>query len=200
MLSRSSIESVPPRRAAVAVLPRWLTPPRERALRHGLTAMGLAFTLEFAWIALTGQWFGDAHIYWFDTPTTMYLDYHVGYGTGYAYAPAFAQLLYPFHVALAWPAFSAVWSAMLAAVLWWLLRGTPRGWWLCLALLALPDILIGNVHLLVAAAIVLGFTLPATWTFVLLTKVSSGVGLLWFAVRREWHSLTVALAATVAVA
>ncbi|HEX5467090.1 MAG TPA: glycosyltransferase family 87 protein [Candidatus Limnocylindrales bacterium] len=160
--------------------------------------MGLAFSLEFLWIAVSGQWFGDAHIFWFNTPTTMYLDYHVGYGTGYAYAPAFAQLIYPLH-ALPWPVFSTLWSAMLAAVLWWLLRGTPRGWWLCLALLALPDVLIGNVHLLVAAAIVVGFTVPASWTFILLTKVPSGAGLLWFAVRREWRPLATALLATAIV-
>jgi hypothetical protein len=35
---------------------------------------------------------------------------------------------------------------------------------------------------------------------VLLTKITPGVGLLWFAVRREWRSLAIALAATVAVA
>ena len=42
-------------------------------------------------------------------------------------------------------------------------------------------------------AIVLGFRWPFTWAFVLLTKVTPGVGLLWFAVRREWRSLAIAL-------
>ena len=54
----------------------------------------------------------------------------------------------------------------------------------------------GNVHMLLALAIVLGFRWPAAWAFVLLTKVTPGVGLLWFAVRREWRSLGLALGAT----
>jgi hypothetical protein len=57
----------------------------------------------------------------------------------------------------------------------------------------------GNIELLVAVAMVLGFRWPATWSFVLLTKITPGVGLLWFAIRREWRSLAIALGATVAV-
>jgi hypothetical protein len=57
----------------------------------------------------------------------------------------------------------------------------------------------GNIHLLLAAAIVIGFRYPVTWSFVLLTKVTPGVGLLWFAVRREWRSLAIALGTTVAI-
>jgi hypothetical protein len=52
------------------------------------------------------------------------------------------------------------------------------------------------VHLLYAAAIVVGFRYPATWALMLLTKVTPGVGLLWFAVRREWRALLIALGAT----
>jgi hypothetical protein len=37
---------------------------------------------------------------------------------------------------------------------------------------------------------------PATWAFVLLTKVTPGVGVLWFAARREWRNLAIALGAT----
>ena len=54
----------------------------------------------------------------------------------------------------------------------------------------------GNVHLLIAAAIWLGFSYPAAWAFVVLTKVTPGVGLIWFAVRREWRSLAIALGVT----
>ena len=62
------------------------------------------------------------------------------------------------------------------------------------------EILIGNIHLLLAAAIVLGFRWAGTWAFVLLTKVTPGVGLLWFAVRREWRPLAIALGATAVIA
>src|SRR6185369_17822292 len=52
------------------------------------------------------------------------------------------------------------------------------------------------VNLLIAAAIALGFRYPATWAWVLLTKVTPGVGLVWFVVRREWRSLAIALGVT----
>ena len=51
----------------------------------------------------------------------------------------------------------------------------------------------GNIHLLMAAAIALGFRYPAAWSFVLLTKVTPGVGLVWFLFRREWRPLAIAL-------
>ncbi len=58
----------------------------------------------------------------------------------------------------------------------------------------------GNVSLLLAVAIVVGFRWPAAWSLVLLTKITPGIGLLWFAVRREWRSLFIALGATALVA
>jgi hypothetical protein len=60
--------------------------------------------------------------------------------------------------------------------------------------------MIGNIHLLLAAAIVLGFRWSGAWAFVLLTKVTPGVGLVWYAVRREWRSLIVALVTTGVIA
>jgi hypothetical protein len=62
------------------------------------------------------------------------------------------------------------------------------------------DIWYGNIHLLMALAIVLGFRYPATWSLLLLTKITPGIGLLWFALRREWRSLAVAVGATAAIA
>jgi hypothetical protein len=61
------------------------------------------------------------------------------------------------------------------------------------------DIIVGNVHILYAAAIVLGFRFPWTWSLMLLTKVTPGIGLLWFAVRREWRALMIALGVTAAI-
>ncbi len=67
-------------------------------------------------------------------------------------------------------------------------------------MLAFPPVALelyhGNVHLLMAAAIVLGFRYPVGWSFLLLTKVTPGVGLIWFAVRREWRPLLIALGFT----
>jgi hypothetical protein len=70
------------------------------------------------------------------------------------------------------------------------------------SLLFLPipfEIVSGNVHLLFAVAIVAGFRYPAIWALMLLTKITPGVGLIWFAVRREWRALAVALGLTAAI-
>ena len=58
----------------------------------------------------------------------------------------------------------------------------------------------GNIQILMALAIVWGFRHPWTWSFVLLTKVTPGIGLLWFVVRREWRNLGIALGATALLA
>jgi len=42
---------------------------------------------------------------------------------------------------------------------------------------------------LLAVAIAVGFRYPAAWALVLITKVTPGIGLVWFAVRREWCPL-----------
>lgn len=61
------------------------------------------------------------------------------------------------------------------------------------------ELRLANINVLIGAAVVLGLRWPAAWAFVLLTKVTPGVGLVWFAVRREWRPLGIALGATAAV-
>ena len=46
-----------------------------------------------------------------------------------------------------------------------------------------------NINFPMGLAIVAAFRWPALWAFPLLTKVTPGVGVLWFAVRREWRAL-----------
>ncbi len=92
-----------------------------------------------------------------------------------------------------WWVFLWIWLAVLLATAIWL--GGRRA----LIVLAFPPVIMelyhGNVNLLIGAAIVLGFRHPWTWSFVLLTKPTCGVGLLWFVVRREWRQLGIALGA-----
>jgi hypothetical protein len=95
----------------------------------------------------------------------------------------------------------------LTALLAWM----ARPWLACLLfatflvpgidLLAVPRHYLssGNIFLPMALAVVAGFRWPWTYSFLLLTKVTPGVGLLWFLVRREWRNLFIALAATAAV-
>jgi hypothetical protein len=57
-----------------------------------------------------------------------------------------------------------------------------------------------NVNLLIVAAVLVGFHYPMTWAFVILAKVTPGIGLLWFATRREWRNHGIAVTATAAIA
>jgi hypothetical protein len=140
----------------------------------------------------------DARAYWGVDLAHPYASSGVGEYSTYLYSPAFAQFLSPLYV-LPFEAFFALWTIASIAVLYWLVRPWP---WALLILL-LPwtyELFVGQVHLFIAAIIVLGFRYPALWAFNLLTKVTPGVGLLWFLVRREWRSLAVALATTGAIA
>jgi hypothetical protein len=135
----------------------------------------------------------DAYTYWTADPAAPYGANAPGTAQAYFYSPAFAQLSAPIHL-LPWNVFIAAWTVLLAVALVW-----QAGVWTALALLLVPvfvDLTVGNVHLLLGAAIVLGFRYPWTWAFVLLTKITPGVGLLWFAFRREWRSLAIALGVT----
>lgn len=173
---------------------------RQRALRDGLIISGWLAT-AFALVVVTyfGRSLGyDAFSYWSIDLNDLYgraLGSNFALGA-FRYAPPIAFLMAPLH-ALPWWLYLWLWEALMLATVFWL-----GGRW-ALVLLALPPVALelyhGNVHLLMAAAIALGFRNSWTWSFVILTKVTPGVGLLWFAVRREWRSLAIALGATAAV-
>jgi hypothetical protein len=139
----------------------------------------------------------DLWAYW---STNKGFDYELarpGVSGAYIYSPAFAHLIGPL-VALPFAVVAAVWTARLVAVLGWL-----TGWRAFFFGVLAPvtmSIAIGQVDLLFAAVIVLGFRYPAVWLLPILTKVTPGVGLVWFAARREWRKLAIALVATVLVA
>jgi hypothetical protein len=142
----------------------------------------------------------DAHAYW---AADAAHPYGGAYETrdAYLYSPAFLQLLAPLRM-LPFEAFFVVWTLMGAGVLVWLVGP------LWAAALLIPgsyspvyhDLWFGNVMILMSAALVVGFRSSATWAFMLLTKVTPGIGLIWFAVRREWRALAVALGVTAIVA
>jgi hypothetical protein len=140
----------------------------------------------------TGQ---DAYCYWFPTLGDPYARSDWTDPIAYVYSPAFLQLLQPIRI-LPWQLFMAAWTAILLGAAY-VLTG-PR-WYAVGILLALMELAGGNIHLVLAAAIVLGFRWPWTWSIVLLTKITPGVGLLWFVVRREWRNLAIALGATAAI-
>jgi glycosyl transferase family 87 len=173
---------------------------RRRALRDGLIISGwLATAFTLVVVTYFGRSLGyDAFSYWSIDLSDLYgraMSSNFALGA-FRYAPPIAFLFAPLG-ALPWWLFLLLWEAVMLGILFWL-----GGRW-ALVLLALPPVALelyhGNVHLLIAAAVALGFRHQWTWAFVILTKVTPGVGLLWFAVRREWRSLAIALGATAAV-
>ena len=140
----------------------------------------------------TGQ---DARAYWSSALSDPYRFSSWGEHGAYLYSPAFLQLVSPLAL-LPWQAFVGAWCALSIVAL----RALTGSRWLALGVaVAAMELAGGNISLLLAAAIVAGFRWPAAWAFVLLTKVTPGIGLLWFALRGEWRSLAIALVATLAV-
>ena len=172
----------------------------DRAWRHRHEVVGLALVAAI-WVAIvvfsapwgrlwgTGQ---DAYCYWFPSLSDPYARSDWTDPIAYVYSPAFLQLLQPLRV-LPWQAYMAAWTAILMAAVFVL---TGRKWFAVGVVLGLMELAGGNIHLLLAAAMVLGFRWPATWAIVLLTKITPGIGLLWFVVRGEWRQLFIALGAT----
>jgi len=168
-----------------------------RTLFHGLVLAGLivgAYILLIA--APTKGVFGvDAIAYWRVDLADPYRYPWIPL-LFFPYSPAIAALFTPL-AQLPWPVFAVIWWSLLVGALVWLGRRDV------LILAAFPPVAIslsdGNIHLLLAVALVVGMRYPAAWAFVLLTKVTPGIGLLWFVARREWRSLAVALGATAVV-
>ena len=171
---------------------------RNRALRDGLAVAGLLFAAYlFVIVAPQAGTFGfDAFAYWNLDIDHPYAE-SAGYFGAFTYTPVAARLFSP-AANLPWLSFLWLWLAIQIATVAWL------GWRSALLVLAFPPVAVeiyhGNIHLLMAAAIALGFRYPAAWAFIILTKVTPGIGLLWFAVRREWRSLGIALGVTAALA
>jgi len=187
---------------AAARLRRRLPPLRAFETRPliGLVAAGAAWaTIVIAsepWGRLwgTGQ---DARCYWQAMLGDPYLHSEWNDPIAYVYSPAFLQLVSPL-TALPWQAFMAAWTVILIGAAAFL--AGPR---LLAAGLLFPftamELAGGNISLLLAVAIVVGFRWPAAWALVLLTKITPGVALVWFAVRREWRPLVIVGAATAAI-
>jgi hypothetical protein len=164
-----------------------------RLARDGYVLLAVAFLLLRLLQVPPWDQSVDAYAYWSTAHGPMYDGQTAGAMGAYLYSPAFAQLIRPLTI-LPWPVFVTIWTGFNLAIVWWLL-----GRWSLPAMLFIPipfEIVSGNVHLMYAAAIVLGFRASFTWALPILTKVTPGIGIAWFAVRREWRQLGLALAAT----
>jgi hypothetical protein len=159
----------------------------------------VAVVAEVAFIVTHGIG-GDAHAYWAADLAHPYRHSAVNTLDAYLYSPAFLQTISPLRLLpFAW-FFAVVVIAEAATAIW--LAGPVVA---AIALLPTPlspvftDVWFGNISVLIAGAVAFGLRRPAAWSFVLLTKVTPGVGILWFAGRRDWRALSLVAIATLAI-
>jgi hypothetical protein len=162
------------------------------ALAGGIWFAIVVLAVPFGRSWRTGQ---EAFCYWIANLNVPYALSDWTSPIAYVYSPAFLQAVSPL-TRLPWLAFIGIWTAVLMLAVRFLTG--PRLFAIGV-LLATIELIGGNISLLLAVAMVIGFRWPAAWAFVLLTKVTPGIGLLWFVVRREWHQLGIALGATALV-
>lgn len=172
----------------------------KRPIRDALIIVGIARAVFYYTAQGRKPWtyLGiDARAYWNVDLVHPYAAGVVGDTSAYLYSPAFAQALAPL-ANLPFPTFYVLWALASYLALAWLVRPYP---WAVL-ILALPvtaELMTGQVHIFIALAIVLGFQRPGLWALPILTKITPGIGLLWFLVRREWRHLFEAGAVTAAI-
>lgn len=130
----------------------------------------------------------DAHAYWLAGQGELVYDKAPRQRDAYLYSPAFLAVIRPFAM-LPWLVFLPLWICLEAAVLVWLLKPLQAKWSIPIFLFCVPELIVGNIHILLAAAAVVGLKKPVAWSFPILTKVTAGVGLLWFVVRGEWRQV-----------
>ncbi len=162
----------------------------DRALRVAFVVVLVLFTI-FRPIAA-----GDAHAYWAVDLADPYTR-QVATTDAFTYPPP-AALFFAALGTLPFEVFEAIWTLLIGGLLLWL-----TGPW-ALLFLVIPvvasDLYLGNIHILLAAAIVAALRWPALWAIPLLTKPTCGVGLLWFAARGEWRRLATAIGVTAVIA
>ncbi|MGX5356960.1 glycosyltransferase family 87 protein [Kocuria sp. KH4] len=141
----------------------------------------------------------DSHAYWLAAQGDLAYSRAAGTVDAYLYSPAFLWLLKPLSW-LPWPVFLVSWTVLLLLTAVWLVRPLRWQWAVPLFIYCLPEILVSNIFLLLAVAAVLGVRWPGLWAFPILTKVTMGVGLLWFAGRRQWRDFFTGAVAALSIA
>jgi hypothetical protein len=151
---------------------------------------------------------GDAYGYWLaPRGKQLYMTALLDAPHGYLYSPAFIQIMWPF-LALPWEVFYGLWLGVIMVAAVWVCRP-----WLTILVLPWVFITFGipllqvprhslssaNVYFFMGLAAVASFRWPWTYSVLFLTKVTPGITVLWFVVRREWRNLAIALGATAAI-
>ena len=169
-----------------------------RIARDGLVLLGvIAAVVYWLYLTRTGGAPVDAHAFWAADPSEPLRRTDQLASDGYYYSPAF-EFVVGWARALPFEVFVAIWRAILLVILVYL--AGPFTLFVLFTVPVASEINAGNIQLMLALAIVVGFRWPATWAFVVLTKLTPGVGALWFAFRRQWRAFGIAVGATVAIA
>ncbi len=177
-------------RAGTGVWPAW----RRDPLRDGyLIAAGLWVGAIVLGIVMPGI---DARTFFDHRWPAPYDVTDYASGSGFYYSPPVAFLFAPL-AALGLPMFAAILTGAGLLALYgilgrwaWLGLFFPPVWW---------DIRAGNVNTLIGFVAVTGVARSAWWAIPLLTKITPGIGLLWFAVRREWRQLAISIGLTAGI-
>jgi hypothetical protein len=171
----------PGRLAASIDLERWRSP-----IRLGLSAIGVV-TLALVF-SVPGPGF-DFYAYWAVDPVDPY---RIADGLGaFHYAPPVIWLAAPFKL-LSFDAGYVVWTVLMAGLLVWMTRSWALAW--CAFPPVASELYHGNIDLLLAAALVVGFRVSSAWVLLPITKVTTGINLLWPVLRRDGRAIaTVAL-------
>jgi hypothetical protein len=140
----------------------------------------------------------DANTYWAASRGPMYAEDYVLWTRGYSYPPLFAQA-FDILSWMPWEVARWVWLAGVLLAYAWLLAPLRLGLRIPLVI-ALYVFAADNLYWILALVAVFSFRYPFLWAVPLLTKITPGVGVLWFAVRQEWRSFAIAIGATLATA
>jgi len=165
----------------------------------GWVAIGYLVLYWLDLVAHLGANHYDAWTYWATDPLNPYRNSLLGARGAYLYSPAWVQLMEPLRH-LPFPVVYACWTAIYLLALGWLVGPLGAAAALVLMTTARLNIAGGNVQLMTGIVLVIAMRYPAAWSYLLLTKITPGVALLWFALRREWRSLVIAIGVTAAIA
>jgi hypothetical protein len=169
-----------------------------------LTTM-LVWTIGFACAAFFWSYLNhgvhgvDSRAYWAAARHSHLYSGKPGELGAYLYSPAFATLIWPL-AQLPMGVFVGTWMVIEAATFVWLLRPLGIRWGVPAFCLCMAEIVIGNIYAFLAVVAVVGLRQPIVWALPLLTKITPGLGPIWFAVRREWRMVAWSLGATAIIA
>ncbi|MDP5225721.1 MULTISPECIES: glycosyltransferase family 87 protein [Arthrobacter] len=140
----------------------------------------------------------DSHAYWLAAQSTDPYGRPPGTRDAFLYSPFFLMLIRPL-TWLPWPVFCALWVLIGAAIIYWLVRPLKWQWAVPIGISGLLDLVVGNIWVFLALVAVIGLRHPWAFAWAALTKVTTGVGLVWFAARGEWKRFSIGAGTVAAI-